>query len=92
VGLLEEDCFRLVEEPVPEPSKEGAFVVRNLVHSMARATEAVANLWPWVEMRHAESRARRVLSAGSSWGRIEASSSSASRTTDPPERSALPSA
>jgi NADPH-dependent curcumin reductase len=31
-GMVEEDCFRLAEEPVPEP-KDGEFVVRNLVVS-----------------------------------------------------------
>jgi hypothetical protein len=33
VGLVEADCFHLVEEPVPEPTEEGEFVVRNLVLS-----------------------------------------------------------
>jgi NADPH-dependent curcumin reductase CurA len=33
VGIIAEDCFRLAEEAVPEPSKDGEFVVRNLVLS-----------------------------------------------------------
>jgi hypothetical protein len=32
-GLVEDDCFRLVEEPAPEPTRDGEFVVRNLMLS-----------------------------------------------------------
>jgi NADPH-dependent curcumin reductase CurA len=32
-GHIEDDCFNLVEEPVPEPTQDGEFVVRNLVLS-----------------------------------------------------------
>jgi NADPH-dependent curcumin reductase CurA len=32
-GLVEDDCFRLAEEPVPVPAQDGELVVRNLVLS-----------------------------------------------------------
>src|SRR5579871_6774317 len=32
-GLVDESCFKVAEEPVPQPAADGDFVVRNLVLS-----------------------------------------------------------